>query len=217
MRRFAMAVALGALLLMGAQTAHAQDILGLSLRATSALPEGTPSGLADIESSGGAYVVSVDLSDAVDGLSLEDFDGAEGFVLWAVDMDGNRSNLGTLDEGFMLEGADVDGRVARLYVTAESDTGMANPTGDRLFQVTLRSVEEQEAEESEDDAAEESEAEDDDADEGEADAEEDEEDKADAKPSELPTTGNLMRDLLVLLAVAGALILGGARLRQVRV
>jgi len=206
MRKIAMALALGALLL-SAQSAYAQDILGLSLRATSALPEGTPSGLADIESDGGTYAVTVDLSGAAEGLSLEDFDGADGFVVWAVDMDGNRSNLGTLDADLMLEGGSVENRVARLYVTAESDTAVINPTGDRLFQVTLRSVEEKEAMAGEDDAADEGEADDDGA----------AEEEADEKPAELPTTGSLMRDLLVLLAVAGALILGGARLSRVRI
>jgi len=196
----------------GTTPALAQDILGLSMRATEAMPEGTSRGLADIVDDGDGYAVSLDLSSAADALNLDDFDGAEAFVLWAVDMDGVRHNIGVLGDDGTLEDASVDFLIARLYVTAESDSAANQPTGDPLFLVTLRSVEEVDtvAEEDAEDADEAASEAADDTDEGEAATDE-------AKPAELPTTGQPMRDLLVLLAMAGALLAGGLKLRSSRI
>lgn len=210
--------------------AHAQDILGLTMR-PSADVEGCPNGTADITSEGEGYMVHVDLSGAAECLSGSEFEAAGNYVVWAVDMDGNRYNLGTLDDSLMLEGAAVDYVVAKVYVTAEENADAVNPSSDPIFSVTLRNVTEVEADEegmdaqdeeseegADEDADEGSEegddedaAGDEDADEGDEGADEDEE-----TPEELPTTGSLLFDLLVLAGMATVLVLGGLRLRAVR-
>jgi hypothetical protein len=207
MRRFViLAVAVVALgLVMRALPALAQDILGLSLRPTGEVPAGTARGTADIVvADGGGYLVSVDLSAAGDSLALEDFSGAEAFVVWAVDMDGVPHNLGTLGADNTLEDRPVDFNVARLLVTAEESADAANP-GEPLFQATLREVALQEA------AAEPTATP---AAEPTAVAEEAAEDGN--GPENLPTTGDPLRDLAVLAMVAAGLLAGGLRLRLVR-
>lgn len=207
--------------------AQAQDILGLTMR-PSADVEGCPNGTADIMSEGDGYVVSVDLSGAAECLSGSEFESAGNYVTWAVDMDGNRHNLGTLSDDLTLEGAAVDYVVAKVYVTAEESADAVNPSADPIFSVTLRNVTEVEAQEddmdAQDEASEDEEGADeagDEEDEAASDEAEEEgdmadEDDADSTPEELPTTGSLLRDLLVLAALATVLVLGGLRLRAVR-
>lgn len=211
MRRFAFVVALLGLMAAGA-TAHAQDILGLSLRPSEAMPDGSAPGLVDFVSTGSGTEVSVDLSGAVEGMSIEDFEGASDFIVWAVDMEGARHNLGPLNADLVLEDAPVDFLVARVFVTAESDAAVTQPTGDRLYEVTLRRVEEVDTVPEQTDAVDEAAEEED---EGEEAADEETE-AADAKPKELPTTGDPMRDLLVLVTLSIVLIGGGLRLRTVK-
>ena len=204
MRRFALVVALLGLMATAMPT-HAQDILGLSLRATDAMPDGSARGLVDFVSTGDGTEVSVDLSGAAEGISIDDFDDATDFVVWAVDMEGVRHNLGALNDDLVLEDASTDFLVARVFLTAESDAGATQPSGDRLYEVTLRNVDEVDTVPDDVDSSEEM-ADDDAA--SEEDAEED------AKPSELPTTGDPIRDLAVLLALATVLIGGGFSLRM---
>ncbi len=205
MRRFAFVVALLGLMAAVAP-AHAQDILGLTLRPSDAMPDGSGTGLVDFVSSGSGTEVSVDLSGAAEGMSIEDFEGATDFIVWAVDMEGVRHNLGPLNADLVLEDAPADFLVARIFVTAEADAAATQPTGDRLYEVTLRGVDEVDTVPEQIDAADEPTEEED------AEATEEE----DAKPSELPTTGDPMRDLLVLVALSIALIGGGLRLRTVK-
>ena len=80
-----------------------------------------------------------------DALVLEDYPDAEGWVVWAVDMDGRRHNMGVLDGNLVLEEAVADFVVARIFLTAEPALESAAPDGERLFVATLRSVEEVEA------------------------------------------------------------------------
>lgn len=212
MRRFAFVVALVGCM-VAAIPAHAQDILGLSFRPTDAMPEGSAGGLVDFVSTGTGTEVSIDLSSSAEGMSIEDFDGASDFVVWAVDMKGARHNLGPLNADLVLESAPVDFLVARVFVTAEADANATQPTGDRLYEVTLRGVEEVDSVPEQTDASEEATEEED------ADAEEGAEEEAeaeDATPKELPTTGDPMFDLMVLVALATVLIGGGLRLRTVK-
>ena len=120
MRIFAMAAALFAAMVL-VVPAHAQDIIGLGLHATEAMPDGTASGSVDIIKEGDEYEISVDMTAADDALNLDDYDDAEGFVVWAVDTDGNRYNLGTLGDDSTLTHTATGYMVARLYVTAEPD------------------------------------------------------------------------------------------------
>ncbi len=210
-----------------AAAVHAQDIVGLSLRATGAMPSGTGRGTLDIVKSNGAsnYLISVDFAGAAESLELNAFEGAEAWVVWAVDMDGIRHNLGTLNAESALKDIPVDYMVARVYLTAEPDAATKAPTGEPLFSVTLRNVTEVDtlpadapaaaaatapagttagaaagAATAPPTAA---------APAGTA--------KDSAKPKELPTTGTWVQDVLAALAVATALIIGGWRLRMVRV
>lgn len=208
--------------------AHAQDILGLTLRPTDAMPDGSVTGLIDLVSTGDGTEVSVDLSGAADALTIEDYEDATEFVVWAVDMDGVRHNLGPLNGDLVLEDAPVDFLVARIFMTAEADAEAQQPTGDRLYEVTLRRVDEvdtipmqtessdeptdEDAGESADTEEEGSDAAGEGEDEGEGEGEGEE-----AQPKELPTTGDPVRDLLVLAALAIVLIGGGMRLRAVRI
>ncbi|MFN2115215.1 MAG: hypothetical protein ACK2T6_05835 [Anaerolineae bacterium] len=238
MRRLVIAVvaAVGVVLLLGVAPTLAQDIYGLSLRPTDMLDELSARGTVDIVADGDGYLVSVDLSAAIDELKLDDFGSAEGFVAWVVDMNGDVINAGTLDRNLVLEDAQVGSVVAKVFVTAEGNADGAVPSGDRLYELTLRNVAEtaQPASQSDDEstaadedsdteeAAGESEeaTEDEDAasdDEAATDEGEDEESATDAKPAELPTTGGDTRDMLVLLAVSAVLLLGALRLRTLRV
>jgi len=214
----------------GARVARAEDIVGLSLRPTEAMPGEKARGSVDIMKAEGEgnYTVKVDLSAAAEGMDLAKFDDAAAWVVWAVDMDGMRHNLGALDDELMLKDAAVDFLVAKLYVTAEKDADAANPAGEPLFSVALRSVEEVDApagaeskpvaqaggavtaaatEKATAAATASPEA---------TSAAPATADKAGAKPDKLPTTGNPVQDVMVLLLVAAALLFGGWRLRAVR-
>lgn len=234
---------LGLIVGWGTTAAHAEDIVGLSLRPTDAMPGEKARGSVDIVRSpgGGDYVIKVDLSPAAESMDLAKFDDASAWVVWAVDMDGVRHNLGTLDTKLMLQDAAVDYLVAKLYVTAEKDTESAKPAGEPLFSVALRSVEEVDAP----------------AQSGSKSVAADATgttapttmsgtakattasgtpaagataaatavattDSAAAgakpgeKPKELPTTGDPVQDVLMVVLVAAALLFGGWRLRAVR-
>ena len=201
----------GALVAGGALPVAAQDILGLSLRSTDELPSGTARGTADIVSGAeGQFTVSVDLSAAADDLKLADFDEAKAFTVWAVDTNGVRHNLGTLDESLTLKDAAAAFTIAKLYVTAEADGAATSPAGQELFTATLRNVKETSA------TATPAGAEPTDA-------------KAAAaptataagaaatKPDKMPTTGGELPDVLVVAVIAIALVLLGLRVRSVRV
>lgn len=206
-------------LLFAASTASifAQDIMGLSLRPTDAMTGAPGRGTVDIVRSNGAgnYSVNVNMSGSADAMDLSTFDGATAWVVWAVDMDGVRHNLGALDAELMLKDASADYMVARVYVTAEKDANAKQP-GEPLFIVTLRQVQEVDTVASDEDASAD-EAADEDADEAADEDKADESASADAsQPKVLPTTGGPFSDLLVLLVVAAALLAGGLRLRTVR-
>jgi hypothetical protein len=207
-------VMLGLMLAGQATTAHAQDILGLSLRPTDAMPGSPGRGSVDITRSNGEgnYTIKVDMSGSADGMDLAEFEGATDWVVWAVDMDGVRHNIGTLDGDLMLESAAVSYMVARVYVTAESDASVKQPS-EPLFSVTLRQVEEVDTVPADEEEASDEMADDEAADEDAADAASDEEET----PAELPTTGGPLSDMLLLLAVAATLLFGGLRLRAVRI
>lgn len=238
MRRASLAVlaALALAVLLGALPARAQSIYGLSFRPTDALPEETSRGTADIVAVEGEYFVSVDLSEAADALDLANFGDAEAFVVWAVAMDGKSTRVGALNDELRLEDTAVGFFIARLYLTAEPSADVDEASGDRLFEVTLRRVTEVASAAADEGDAEEAAEE---AEKGEESAQTAKSTEsgaaaaaaagatgatgavaapsAEAKPHVLPTTGSDLGDLLVLLAVAGALILAGLRLRAVRV
>lgn len=206
MRRFVIlaAAAFGVALALGATTASAQDILGVSFRATEAMPAGTDRGTADIRANDGGYIVSADFSDVTDSLVLDDFEGATAWVVWAVDMNGQESNIGQLNSDLVLEDASVDFMPSGLTMTAEASADVTSPSSEALFRVVLRQVE-QSSEESAATAAATATPKSETASGG-----------SPEKPSELPTTGQLLRDLLVLAAVAVVLLVGGLQLRRVR-
>ena len=131
MRRYVFVVGvLGLLAASAVATAHAQNVQGLSLRAGAAL-KGSPNGTVDIVGDGTTATVKVDLSGAAETMKVADFKDAKAFVVWAVDMDGYRHNVGTLSDELKLEDVKVDYRVARVYVTAEADAKATAPTGER--------------------------------------------------------------------------------------
>ena len=222
-------------LLWGALPANAQDIFGLSFRPTEAAPAESERGSVDMVSGDNdAHTVSVDLTKAEASLDLADYDNAAAFIVWWVNMDGERQRLGELDDDLMLEDAETDGLIARLFLTAEADADTDEPTGERLYEVTLRNVaetgmaaaaaadddadedadEDADTEEEGDEATkDEDEDEDEDKDSSGSDSDEGEE----SNPSVLPTTGSNARDLLVLFAVATVLALFGWRVRTIRV
>jgi hypothetical protein len=212
-----LALALAAIVLaLGALPASAQDILGLSMRPTDEMPAGTGRGTVDIVSDGAnQFKVTVDLSGAADNLKLENFEGATGFTVWAVDTNGVRHNLGQLDESLVLKDAIATDPIAKLYVTAEPDPAAASPTGKPLFTATLRNVTESEATATPATAAEATTAATTSA--GAAAQPTGAPTATTAqKPKELPTTGDLVPDLLVLAIVAAGLFLVGWRLRTVQ-
>ena len=212
MRRLALTLALVGFAAAAAPVS-AQSIIGLSFRPTDAAPEGAGNGKVDIVSADGGYKVSVDLSANAEAFG-ERAAGGEHLVVWAVDMDGKRHNLGTLDGDYVLKDAAADYMVAKVYVTAEDDAAAINPSSDPMFNLTLRTV--TEVETPADQAMAES-AKSEDAAKSDTSAAASSAAAAPAKPKELPTTGTLVRDLLVLVAVAGALVAGGLRLRTVRI
>jgi hypothetical protein len=195
--------ALALFLATGSRPAAAQDILGLSLRPTDEMPAGTARGTVDLVSeAGGQTNVHVDVSGAAESLKLEDHPGASAFVVWAVDNDGVRHNIGTLDEALVLADASVPFLVAKIYVTAEADAEAASPTGEQLFEATLRNVTEVEAPPAA--AATGAPA---------AAAPAPTEAPAAEKPKVLPTTGAALPDGWVLAALALGLLAFGAWLR----
>jgi hypothetical protein len=221
------AAALAIVLLWVALPAFAQDIYGLSFRPTEALGETAPRGTVDIVAGeGDMYTVSTDLAGALKALKLGSYPAAAAFVVWGVDMDGQRHNLGVLGEDLTLADAEADFLVAKVFLTAEADTEATQPTGERLYEVTLRNVAEVEtttAAAGQTEAKTEAKA---------ASAQaatatpKTEEAKAspttaakvaEPKPSNLPTTGGETRDLLVLVLVVLGLGLGALRLRAIRV
>jgi hypothetical protein len=135
----ALLAALALVMLLGALPAHAQSIYGLSFRPTKAAPEDAPRGMVDIVAKNGDYIVSVNMAKAAPALDLGAL-GAKAFVIWAVDMDGQSHRVGQLDSGLQLEDATLDYVVAKLYLTAEPTADTKAPTGDRLYEVTLRRV-----------------------------------------------------------------------------
>jgi len=224
MRKLCIAVvAVAAATLWAMPIARAQDIIGLSLRATDALPGETGRGAVDIVKSQGEgnYRVKVDLSGASEGLDLAKFEGATAWVVWAVDMEGVRHNVGALNDQLLLEDAAIDYLVARVYVTAEKDANAKTPEGQPLFSVTLRNVEEVDtlpeapaavassttgapagAPAASTGAA--------------APKPGDTVAKETQKPADLPKTGSWVQDVLVVLLVGAALLVAGSRLRGMR-
>lgn len=220
-RRMLAAFAMLGLLFAGhALPAQAQDILGLSLRPTDAMTGSPGRGAVDITRSNGEgnYSIKVDMSGTADSMDLASFDGATSWVVWAVDMDGIRHNVGTLDADLMLESASVDYMIARVYITAEADAKAKQPS-DPLFSVTLRQVEEVDTVAEDDTAGDEAATDEAAASDASADASgTDTSASAESStPAELPTTGGPVSDMLMLLAIAGMLVFGGLRLRAVRV
>ncbi len=222
MRKVAVVLGIVAVWAMWASpVAHAQNVQGLTLRAGEAL-KGSPSGLVDIVGNGDSATVMLDLSGAAETMKLADFEGAKAFVVWAVDMDGYRHNLGALSDELKLADVEVDYRVARLYVTAEADAGADAPSGDPLYAATLRNVTEKDgapagaaksgaaASSSAAPSAAAASAPASAASTGAA------KPAASAKPSELPTTGGGMSDLALVALAAMGLLWTGARLVRVR-
>lgn len=144
-RTLAALAALGLAASLAAPT-YAQNILGMTMRPAPGSKDLAGTGLIDITrgETAGSYAVKVDLSKAAESLDLSKFEGASAFVVWAVDMDGMRHNLGTLDGKMALAETKVDYGVAKVYVTAEADAKAAAPSAP-LYVVTLRQVEEQES------------------------------------------------------------------------
>lgn len=121
--------------------AAAQDIRGLTLRATDKFATGT-GGIVDLvkQPEGAGYLIKVDLSKAAEGLKGAEFKDAKAFVVWAVDMEGTRHNVGKLSDKGVLEDAKTSFVVAKLFVSPEGDANAVQPTGDRIYELTLRSV-----------------------------------------------------------------------------
>jgi hypothetical protein len=194
-------------LALGAVTAHAQDIVGVSFRPTDAMPPGTSAGTADIiTNDDGTYTVSADFSRVSDALVLDDFDDASAFVVWAVDMSAAEHNIGALNEDLVLEGESVDYLVAQLLLSAESSADANSREGEVLFRTEIRKPDASAAT-----AATATPAAAASASPTAAAADKD------AEPKVLPTTGQLLRDLMVLAAVGVVLVLGGLQLRRARV
>ncbi len=212
MRRvsFFVLVALGLGLSLGVVPAMAQSITGISLRPREAAPAGSAKGWADIVEANGGYKVSIDLSSNAERLQLDDYDNAEAFVVWAVDMEGVPHNIGVLADDLKLADAPVDFVVAKLIVTAEASAD-ATVVGEPLFEATLRQVV-MKAEAAAGGAAttaQQATA----KPEATAEATASPTAEPQAKPSELPTTGSVAQDLLVLAMLASALLAVGLRLR----
>jgi hypothetical protein len=203
MRRFPFLVlaTLAFALALAATTAHAQDIRGVSFRPTDEMPPGTGSGSASITvNDDGTYAVSADLSGLTNELVLDDFDGAGAFVVWAVDMTAVEHPVGALNADLVLEPTNVDFLVAQPEASADS----SSREGEVLFRAKIREPDASAAAAATaTPAAAPSPT-------AAAAATDDDE------PKELPKTGELVRDLLVLAAVGIFLIFGGIQLRRVR-
>ena len=199
------AIAVG--LFFGPSAAFAQNILGLSVRPTDLLPPGTSRGTADIMTSDhGGYTLDGDLSAAAAVLAFAYYPGSTAWVVWIVGMDGIRHNVGALDENLVLEGVRTDVLIARIFVTAEELADADTPSENRLFEATLRDVEEVDKTAAEGTPEEPATT-----------APPTATPAAEAGPEELPTTGGTVQDLAVLALVAGALIVVGLRLRAIRI
>ena len=146
MRRTLAALAALGLAASLAAPIFAQDIMGMSMRPAPGSKDLAGTGLIDITrgEKAGSYMVNVDMAKATESLDLSKFSGAKSFVVWAVDKDGMRHNLGTLDDKKALAKLSVDYTVAKVYVTAETD-GKATSPSTPLYSVTLRQVKEQES------------------------------------------------------------------------
>jgi hypothetical protein len=207
MRRFPFLVlaTLAFALALAATTAHAQDIRGVSFRPTDEMPPGTGSGSASITvNDDGTYAVSADLSGLTNELVLDDFDGAGAFVVWAVDMTAVEHPVGALNADLVLEPTNVDFLVAQLLLSAEASADSSSREGEVLFRAKIREPDASAAAAATaTPAAAPSPT-------AAAAATDDDE------PKELPKTGELVRDLLVLAAVGIFLIFGGIQLRRVR-
>jgi hypothetical protein len=216
MRRYSILAltALALVLAVGALPAHAQDILGVSFRATDEMPPGTERGTADIRQGDDGYLVSADFSNVASSLVLDDFDGAKSWVVWAVAMDAAETNVGSLDANLVLEDAKIDFMPAGLLMSAEASADADKRSGEPLFRVTLRQTTQSTAAATAATsptvaaaaptatattaAAAASSA-------------------TAAKPKDLPTTGGALQDLIVLALVAAGLFAGGLQIRRVRV
>lgn len=212
MRRTLAVLAAFSLAAVVAAPIHAQDILGMSLRPAPGSTDLAGTGSIDIlrGEKAGTYTVKVDLSKAAESLDLSKFEGAKAFVVWAVDLDGQRHRLGKLDDKQALGDTAVDYGVAKVYVTAEADAEAASPSAP-LYALTLRQVKEQESAPAAADgkaaasaatATTDSKAAAPTAASGTASttagSSPTAEAKKDAKPSTLPTTGSAKPDLLVM-------------------
>lgn len=230
MRRFLVVTGFVALLAaLAVPAAHAQNVQGLSLRAGTAL-KGSPNGTVDIVGDGATANVKVDLSGAAETMKIADFKDAKAFVVWAVDMDGYRHNVGALTDELKLADVKVDYRVARLYVTAEADANASAPTGDPLYAVTLRTVTEKDGAPAGEAKASGAAASTSSSSSSSSSAAASSAPAASAasstsaktttassaKPANLPTTGGGVPDLLVLAAATMALLAVGARLAAIR-
>mgnify|MGYP000986728104 CR=1 FL=1 len=199
MRRTLAVLAAFSLAAVVAAPIHAQDILGMSLRPAPGSTDLAGTGSIDIlrGEKAGTYTVKVDLSKAAESLDLSKFEGAKAFVVWAVDLDGQRHRLGKLDDKQALGDTAVDYGVAKVYVTAEADAEASSPSAP-LYALTLRQVKEQESAP----AAADNKAAASAATSGSASTTAGSsptvEAKKDAKPSTLPTTGSAKPDLLVM-------------------
>jgi hypothetical protein len=211
MRRIALVTLAGlgiclALVAFASRPVRAQDILGMSLRPTGVMPAGTSAGAVDIVGQdGGGYLVSVDLSGVADSLASSDYAG-DTLVVWAVDTEGTTHRLGALSEQHVLEDAPADYLIARIFVTSEASAEAAAPSGESLFQATLRNV--PQAETTATPAAEEGEGEGEEAAAGQAPSTP-EPTKA-ANPQDLPRTGALDHGPLPIVALAMLALLGFA-------
>lgn len=226
-RTLAALAALGLAAALAAPT-FAQDIMGMSLRPAPGSKDLSGTGLIDIlrGDKAGSFKVKVDMAAAAESLDLSKFDGAKSFVVWAVDMDGMRHNLGALDAQQALAETSVDYTVAKVYVTAEADAKAASPS-DPLYVVTLRQVKEQESAPAAADskaAASGATATTDSkaaaptamATTASAAAASPTEAKKDSKPSTLPTTGTGATDLVLMAMLAVLLIGAGLKLSASR-
>lgn len=226
-RTLAALAALGLAAALAAPT-FAQDIMGMSLRPAPGSKDLSGTGLIDIlrGDKAGSFKVKVDMATAAESLDLSKFDGAKSFVVWAVDMDGMRHNLGALDAQQALAETSVDYTVAKVYVTAEADAKAASPS-DPLYVVTLRQVKEQESAPAAADskaAASGAMATTDSkaaaptamATTASAAAASPTEAKKDSKPSTLPTTGTGATDLVLMAMLAVLLIGAGLKLSASR-
>jgi hypothetical protein len=215
MRRYSILAltALALVLVVGALPAHAQDILGVSFRATDEMPPGTERGTADIRQADDGYLVSADFSNVADSLVLDDFDGATSWVVWAIGMDGAESNVGQLDANYVLEDAKLGFMPAGLLMSAEASADAGKRSGEPLFRVTLRQTTQATGTTAAAGTTTATTA----APTATATAAAASAATTSGKPKELPTTGGSLQDLIILALVAAGLFAGGMQIRRVRI